>query len=1135
MQPAGPGGGLGAEGQIDCEQIPLTAKLRIHTSPRLEELFERLSTELESVGADPLAPTPIVVPSQGLARWLQSRWAQRWGIAAGFDYLFPGQWARRLGRELGIDPRAGVEGEDPFDTPALSLRIFECLPELASSFDELESYLGEDSSQRRRQQLAEKLARNFGEWQLFRPDVLVEWEAGRVSASLNAQYRHEGWVAELWRALCDAPVEGMPLGRLLLELRDQLREPGAAKIEAVRVFGASSLPPLLVQLMRGVAEHSPVSIYFPAPTRDYWSDLRSERQQRRDELREPSAEFSYDPRVPALLANFGAQGRDFFALLAEIDEEGGAWDAIGEEFSPTPTSVLQWVQSEVEGGGVEESAPTTPIDFASDDSLRLHSCHSPRRELEVLRDRIWQAFADDADLAPSDVLVLVPDMQRYSPFVRTVFDETITGLPTIPFTLADRRWEDEEPVLRCFLRILDLGRGRRSSLQLLDLLDTSALARGFGFDEAMVARARELVRDLGIRWGSDPDQRARDWQLPSYGGASWREGLDAALFGALSGEVDAVVDSIFPAGDIAPATLEVTARLSRFVRTLGQLWDDMQRPRSLSEWCRRVERVLDEFFLAEGDREVDLLARLRRSLEELAQSTDTWRLREDWSDVAFVAILRERLETSAPVVGFLSGAVTFAEMRPLRSLPFPFLAVLGLDEAGFPRLAPRDSLDLLSLERRRGDRSSKEDDRYLFLETIMAARGHLHLSAVARSERDGSERGRSVVLDELLDALRRRFGRAAEQCVVHHHLHGFHPEYFSAPASPATPRTLQRSFDTQAARAAAVVVAPRVKTPSFWSGTDVDRDLPTEISLEDLLRFWKDPAKWFCRDVLGLQLYEENEAAEEECLSLDALDKWKARELVLRARHQVPSPAEMAALERRLGLPATASTEVQLHSAMDEAQSLRQWWEETPTLEDLTMSVSVDMGASHRVEIAGVLRGLSSIGLRRMSASKFKLGEEIAAAIGLALLTTCESLPAQLPLRSWYHSREDLILLERNDHNANDLRKWLKKVVEIYRGAHRQPVYLALEVAKGLRDSLDDGEGPVGESHVREFLASSNGRSCLEGVRDRFPGLYDDDAWSVLLGPSRDLSPIVCDVARHYEEVVRPMKLFRAEMSEAST
>jgi exodeoxyribonuclease V gamma subunit len=49
---------------------------------------------------------------------------------------------------------------------------------------------------------------------------------------------------------------------------------------------------------------------------------------------------------------------------------------------------------------------------------------------------------------------------------------------------------------------------------------------------------------------------------------------------------------------------------------------------------------------------------------------------------------------------------------------------------------------------RPGDRSRREDDRYLLLEALLSARDQLYISWVGRSIRDNSERPASVLIGQ---------------------------------------------------------------------------------------------------------------------------------------------------------------------------------------------------------------------------------------------------------------------------------------------------------------------------------------------------------------------------------------------------
>lgn len=90
-------------------------------------------------------------------------------------------------------------------------------------------------------------------------------------------------------------------------------------------------------------------------------------------------------------------------------------------------------------------------------------------------------------------------------------------------------------------------------------------------------------------------------------------------------------------------------------------------------------------------------------------------------------------------------------LMPMRSIPFKVVCLLGMNDGIYPRALPPLGFDLMSAQPKRGDRSRRDDDRYLFLEALMSAQSRLYISYIGRSIQDNSERFPSVLLQELVD------------------------------------------------------------------------------------------------------------------------------------------------------------------------------------------------------------------------------------------------------------------------------------------------------------------------------------------------------------------------------------------------
>src|SRR5690606_11203785 len=106
---------------------------------------------------------------------------------------------------------------------------------------------------------------------------------------------------------------------------------------------------------------------------------------------------------------------------------------------------------------------------------------------------------------------------------------------------------------------------------------------------------------------------------------------------------------------------------------------------------------------------------------------------------------------------FFSGGVTFCGMRPMRSVPFRVICVLGMNDLAFPRREDYVSFDAMARQWRPGDPRKGDEDRYLLLETVLCARERLYFSYTGRSLKDNSPCQPSILLQELLDFIDARY------------------------------------------------------------------------------------------------------------------------------------------------------------------------------------------------------------------------------------------------------------------------------------------------------------------------------------------------------------------------------------------
>lgn len=150
-----------------------------------------------------------------------------------------------------------------------------------------------------------------------------------------------------------------------------------------------------------------------------------------------------------------------------------------------------------------------------DRSLTLHVCHSPQREVEVLHDRLLAMLEENPELTPRDIIVMVADIDSYSPYIQAVFGSA-SGERWLPWAISDRRATESHPALQAFITLLSLPDSRFASEDVTALLDVPVLAARFNIDEEGLRYLRQWVNESGVRWGMD-DDNVRELDLPATG------------------------------------------------------------------------------------------------------------------------------------------------------------------------------------------------------------------------------------------------------------------------------------------------------------------------------------------------------------------------------------------------------------------------------------------------------------------------------------------------------------------------------------------------------------------------------------------------------------------------------------------
>jgi exodeoxyribonuclease V gamma subunit len=912
---------------------------------RLELLRELVVTWIRNHPLNPLDSEIVLVQSNGIAQWLKLGLARNpadggLGISGAVHTMLPQRFVWSGYRAVLGEER--LSRHAPFDSETLVWRLMRLWPSLISqpAFAPISRYLENDADLRKQYQLSLRVAALFQQYQMLRAEWLSDWEAGRDRITVGRRgYQvlplQHGWQAQLWRALLtDAGTELAPSTRSATHGRflDAVRDPTTVRPnglpERIIVFGLSSIPVQSLEAIAALGRWCEVLMCVLSPSRHDWSELipghdSFSSARRRFESRPRAVEIGAlgsDAVGHPLLGAWGRQGRDLIRLLDTHDDReryAERFSEIGQRIElfeePPANTLLNQLQSDLlDLRPPAETRKLWPkVDPASDPSIRFHICHSLHREVEVLHDQLLAAFVATPDLQPRDVLVMVPDISDYAPHIHAVFGRFSADDPRrLPFTVADQDQRQADPIVLTVERLLKLPSSRLAASEVLDLLEVPSLRRRFGISETDLERVKAWTERAGIRWGLN-GEHLRELGLESAAPRNtWEAGLARMLLGYAAGE-PAIWQGIAAVDLASGMEASLIGCLARLIRALGATRQILNGTRSPEEWSALLSALLDDYFDTASHDEGLALQRLSQSLLSWADLTRS----AGFKDPIPLSVVREHwlssLDSGQLSRPFITGGITFATLTPMRSIPYRVIALMGMSDENYPRQQEPADFDLIAHDPRPGDRSRREDDRYLFLEALLSARDRLMVSWVGRSATDNEERPPSVVIAQLRDHIERCWQVAAtspsanssgkaliDALTVEHPLQPFSSSYFSA-SSDCRLFSYAREWLEALQREPSAQALNRTPHQGEEFRLPIDRGESHTLALGDLKDFLGSPAKSFLQRRLRITFpRDHNPVADDEPFALDSLTLWRLTRELLNA--QLPAGRNTAVRERAL-------------------------------------------------------------------------------------------------------------------------------------------------------------------------------------------------------------------------------------------
>ncbi len=1036
-------------------------------------------------------PQFIVTQTEGMNNWLKLQIAANNDITANCLFVSPNEIIQKVyyfleGKSTGM-----------LSAQNLTWLLYTILGEkdFIRRFENVASYYSHNGPDKdlKRMALAEKNADLFDQYQVYRPEWIELWN-NEPPDEPNAG----NWQRYLWTRAKQLSRERLPDKTVIGKyIRDTLKDQGGreklkAKMPSLHVFGLSITTDYHLQLLFEISKAADVSFHLvnPAPS-VYWFEDRSEKQLailKKKGLADKNENSSGNP----LLTSWGRVIQDTFMLLFKNEELLNSFEEVSLEEPPQDT-LLHKIQNDIYHGMSKEDRNVLSLADVYDGSVTISSCYSIAREVEVLYNYLVHLVDQrNENLSPREIVVMVTDIDAYAPYIKAVFKN---APHQFHFTIADESFAHGDTIVNALTSILTLNRVNFKAEEVLRLLDSGYIRKRFGLTDLDLVR--KIVDAANIRFGIK-GSKEDDTRF-----VSWEYGIKRIMYGVcMSGDeeyYDPDGELLFPLDMSEGSESAEVIRFYYFIQVLIDSVNDRDSARTIAEWVDYTERLIQNL-ICEPEEEVEEDYILLQA--QLANLNTADELMEE--KIAFDVFMHSLLKSVSVAVrsgSFAGGGITFCSLIPMRSIPFKIVALLGLNFDKFPRKESASSFNLIEKDkRRRGDRNVKENDKHLFLETVLSASRYLYISYLGMSTKDNTTIPPSALVDELIDYIEAGCDEAARvraALTIRHPLHSFSAKYNKAMPGyfnyldSRIQETVQITDDQK-----------HIEAPSF-----------DEITMESLISFVRHPVKTYYNKVLDIR-YNEAQAllSDTEVFSLDKLQEWSLKPQLLAMKKQ-----EVENLKKRLvrtgGLPLKNMADVAIDNLDEEVNILRDLFsdcigdaQEHKVLVEMTIDNS---------RFKGTLQNIYDKKLVFVSYSRREMKHLLDAYI--RYLTAAAS---ELNCRMYFISAAKRAVFAGKTISHAEARQKLTELVQLYKRGHKEVVafFPGFDIKPADVENLDEKilfkifekffhnfEFPCDDQYLlneyqKGFFHSgnivqhyqSNAQILIEPLGDMFPGYFQE-------------------------------------------
>lgn len=819
-----------------------------------EILLNHLVQNISKSYKNPFSKHTIVTQSSGMSRWITLNISQKLGISTNINYYFP--------YKLLLELYSLIKNEELkyyYNNNLMTFTIYYILnnTNFVEKHNVLEKFIHKISvNDGNLIKFSHQLATMYEKYIQYRPNWIREWNQDRLVKLANDNFNHQIWQKDLWNTL-----KSYILKPDLVEILDIIKKdfnklalPENHPLKTIHFFGISHLPPFYIELLKLIDNSNQIDVfyYYQTPSVEYYADQN---------------------KTTSLLGSFAKSGKDFFDILNQnfnlsYDEASlSLVDDIATKnnlLNYIKYDLLKCVERKLESSHFNDLFDTKSIN-KDDKSIEILSNYNNIREIEVVYDKILEILSNDPDCKPDDIIVMSPNINDYSDYIEAVF---ANDKYRIPYVVADKSILYENQIFTLLIQLLSIYESRFTIVDIWDLIKNEYIKSHFNLNETDLLFIDNLFDKTNFRWGLNGEFKKK------FGLETTEENtLHHSLFQMFLGYcispdlLDNISNSIFntnrsnlvyentyyiPFDDTEGECVNSYSKLLNFISKLQKLYYNLLVSHTIDEWIEILDEIRNNFLPVETHNTYNSIIQNISKLKEL-------NLPEIYNTPFPIQMLKTLIQTilnqTSTTNRFLQNGITFCSLIPMRSIPFKYIFLIGMNIDKFPKESTIPEFDLIKSNPQLGDKTQADDDKYIFLETLLASKEKLVISYQGRDEITNENKQISSTIDELLNYINTYYqlpdgiNDIRKIILTEYPLQGFSKHYFEKESHLST-------YQNKYYYIAKSIYSSDIKdvnSKALKINQPIDEN-NLEIDLEELIRFFKNPTQYFVNKIMRIYL-----------------------------------------------------------------------------------------------------------------------------------------------------------------------------------------------------------------------------------------------------------------------------------------